>query len=207
MVDRPALPGLAESLSPVVFLIMLLSAAVYFFGEAASYGPNQIALTLAAAAGVILGIRNGYSWKELEEGMVKGISLASGAMLILLVVGALIGTWILSGIVPALIYWGLQLISPSFFFAASCAISALISFATGSSWTSVSTIGIALVGIGGALELSLPVVAGAVISGAYFGDKLSPLSDTTNLAPAMAGTCFSLRVKGICSSILMLIAA
>lgn len=195
MVDRPTRPGLAESLFPVVFLIVLLSGAVYVFGEEASYGPNQIALTLAAAAGVIVGIRNGYSWKELEEGMVKGISLASGAMLILLVVGALIGTWILSGIVPALIYWGLQLMSPSSFFAASCAISALVAFATGSSWTTVSTIGIALIGIGGALELSLPVVAGAVISGAYFGDKLSPLSDTTNLAPALAGTDLFIHIR------------
>ncbi len=188
MTDRPTRPGLAEALLPVFLLIILLSSAVYLFGDDASYGPNQIALTLASAVAVVVGIRNGYSWKELEEGMVKGISLASGAILILLVVGALIGTWILSGIVPALIYWGLQLMSPSFFFAAACAMSALVSLTTGSSWTTVSTIGIALVGIAGALELSLPAAAGAVISGAYFGDKLSPLSDTTNLAPAVAGT-------------------
>ena len=184
----PPRPGLYQSLLPVLFLIVLLSFAVYFFGADASYGPNQIALILSAAVGILLGIRNGYTWKELEEGMVKGISLASGAILILLVVGSLIGTWILSGIVPALIYWGLQILAPTFFFASACAICALISFATGSSWTTVSTIGIALVGIAAALELSLPIVAGAIISGAYFGDKLSPLSDTTNLAPAMAGT-------------------
>ena len=173
---------------PVLFLIGLLSLAVYFFGEDASYGPNQIALILSAAVGVLLGIRNGYTWKELEEGMVKGISLASGAILILLVVGSLIGTWILAGIVPAFVYWGLQILSPTFFFVSACAICALISFATGSSWTTVSTIGIALVGVAGALDLNLSVAAGAIISGAYFGDKLSPLSDTTNLAPAMAGT-------------------
>ena len=186
--QQPSRPGLYQSLLPILFLIVLLSFAVYFFGEGASYGPNQIALILAAAVGVLLGIRNGHTWKELEEGMVKGISLASGAILILLVVGSLIGTWILAGIVPAFIYWGLQILSPTFFFVSACAICALISFATGSSWTTVSTIGIALVGVAGALGLSLPVVAGAIISGAYFGDKLSPLSDTTNLAPAMAGT-------------------
>ena len=184
----PSRPGLFQSLVPVLFLIVLLSFAVYFFGEDASYGPNQIALILSAAVGVLLGIRSGYTWKELEEGIVKGISLASGAILILLVVGSLIGTWILSGIVPALIYWGLQILDPTFFFVSACAICALISFVTGSSWTTVSTIGIALVGVAVALDLSLPVVAGAIVSGAYFGDKLSPLSDTTNLAPAMAGT-------------------
>ena len=108
-------PGLYQSLVPVLFLIVLLSFAVYFFGEDASSGPNQIALILSAAVGVLLGIRNGYTWKELEEGMVKGISLASGAILILLVVGSLIGTWILAGIVPAFIYWGLQILSPTFF--------------------------------------------------------------------------------------------
>jgi NhaC family Na+:H+ antiporter len=172
----------------VLFLIALLTASVYFFGEDASYGPNQIALILSAGVAALFAMRLGFKWKEIEKGIVDGIALATGALLILLVVGSLIGTWILSGIVPGMIYWGLQILHPSIFFVAACAISGLVSFATGSSWTTVSTIGIALIGIAGALDLSVAVAAGAIISGAYFGDKLSPLSDTTNLAPAMAGT-------------------
>ena len=181
-------PSLIESLAPVLFLIALLSVSVYFFGEDASYGPNQIALILSAGVAALFAMRLGFKWKEIEKGIVDGIALATGALLILLVVGSLIGTWILSGIVPGMIYWGLQILHPSIFFVAACAISGLVSFATGSSWTTVSTIGIALIGIAGALDLSVAVAAGAIISGAYFGDKLSPLSDTTNLAPAMAGT-------------------
>ncbi len=181
-------PSLLQSLIPVATLIVLLTASVRFFGEDSSYGPNQIALILGAAVAVLIAMWNGYSWKELEQGMVEGISLATGALLILLVVGSLIGTWILAGIVPSMIYWGLQILHPAIFFPAACLICALVSVATGSSWTTASTIGIALVGIAAALGLSVAMAAGAIISGAYFGDKLSPLSDTTNLAPAMAGT-------------------
>ncbi len=181
-------PTVLESLVPVMFLITMLTASVIFFGEDSSYGPNQITLILAAGVAVLFGLRLGFTWKELEKGMVEGIALATGAILILLVVGSLIGSWILAGIVPSMIYWGLQLLHPSVFFAAACVICALVSFATGSSWTTVSTIGIALIGIAAALDLSLGIGAGAIISGSYFGDKLSPLSDTTNLAPAMAGT-------------------
>ncbi len=181
-------PTLLESLFPVAVLIGLLSASVYFFGDGSSGGPNQIALILSAGVAILVGLRLGFSWKELETGMVEGITLAMGAILILLVVGSLIGTWILAGIVPSMIYWGLQILHPSIFFPAACLICALVSVATGSSWTTASTIGIALVGIADALDLSTGMAAGAIISGAYFGDKLSPLSDTTNLAPAMAGT-------------------
>ena len=181
-------PTVWESVIPVAFLIGLLSLSVYFFGDDSSSGANQIALILSAGVATLLGLRFGYSWKELERGMVEGISLATGAILILLVVGSLIGTWILAGIVPSMIYWGLQILHPSYFFVAATVICALVSLATGSSWTTVSTIGIALIGIAAVLGLSLGVAAGAIISGAYFGDKLSPLSDTTNLAPAMAGT-------------------
>ncbi len=181
-------PTVWESLIPVALLIGLLSLSVYFFGDDSSSGANQIALILSAGVATLLGLRFGYSWKELERGMVEGISLATGAILILLVVGSLIGTWILAGIVPSMIYWGLQILHPSYFFVAATVICALVSLATGSSWTTVSTIGIALIGIAAVLGLSLGVAAGAIISGAYFGDKLSPLSDTTNLAPAMAGT-------------------
>lgn len=181
-------PHLWESLLPVIVLIGLLAASVYFFGSDSSGGPNQIALMLGACVAVLIGLRLGFDWRQMEKGIVDGISLATGALLILLIVGSLIGTWILSGIVPSMIYWGLQILSPKFFYPAATIICALVSLATGSSWTTVSTIGIALVGIAGALDLHLGIAAGAIISGAYFGDKLSPLSDTTNLAPAMAGT-------------------
>ncbi len=181
-------PSLTTSLIPVVVLIGLLAASVYLFGDGSSSGPNQIALMLAAGVAIVLGLRLGYSWKELEHGVVHGISLSMGAVLILLVVGSLIGTWILAGVVPTMIYYGLQVLSPSIFYAAACVICCLVSLATGSSWTTASTIGIALVGIATAQDLHLGVTAGAIISGAYFGDKMSPLSDTTNLAPAMAGT-------------------
>jgi Na+:H+ antiporter, NhaC family len=181
-------PGLGVALLPVAVLIGLLASSVYLFGDGSSSGPNQIALILAAGFAAVLGLRLGFSWHELQEGIVHGISLSMGAVLILLVVGSLIGTWILSGVVPTMIYYGLQVLSPGIFYAAACIICSLVALATGSSWTTASTIGIALVGIATAQNLHLGLTAGAIISGSYFGDKMSPLSDTTNLAPAMAGT-------------------
>lgn len=181
-------PGLAQSLIPVVVLIALLSASVYLYGDGSSSGPNQIALILAAMVAAALGARNGYTWKELQKGIVHGISLSTGAVLILLMVGSLIGTWILSGTVPAMIYYGLSILSPDWFYAAALIICAVVALATGSSWTTAGTIGVALIGIATVQGLHLGLAAGAIISGAYFGDKMSPLSDTTNLAPAMAGT-------------------
>jgi NhaC family Na+:H+ antiporter len=166
----------------------MLAGSVVLFGDDSSYGPNQIALILAAAVAAVLGLRQGFRWRELEAGIVHGISLAMGAILILLVVGSLIGTWILAGIVPTMIYYGLELLSPSIFFPSACILCGLVSIATGSSWTTAGTVGVALIGIATAQDLNLGLAAGAVISGAYFGDKMSPLSDTTNLAPAMAGT-------------------
>jgi NhaC family Na+:H+ antiporter len=181
-------PGLAQALIPVLFLIGLLATSVLLFGEDSSYGPNQIALILAAMVAALLGWRNGYTWKELQRGIVHGISLSTGAVLILLVVGSLIGTWILSGTVPAMIYYGLGILNPTWFYAASAIICAVVALATGSSWTTAGTVGVALIGIATVQGLHPGIAAGAIISGAYFGDKMSPLSDTTNLAPAMAGT-------------------
>jgi len=196
MSDSPRrAPTLALALLPVAVLIALLAASVYLFGDGSSQGPNQIALTLAAGVAIVIGVHLGYPWKELERGIVHGISLAMGAMLILLVVGALIGTWILSGVVPTMIDYGLKVLSPSVFYAAACVICAFVSIATGSSWTTASTIGIALVGVATAQDLNLGLTAGAIISGAYFGDKMSPLSDTTNLAPAVAGTDLFVHIR------------
>ncbi|MGF1532740.1 MAG: Na+/H+ antiporter NhaC [Bernardetiaceae bacterium] len=181
-------PALSVALLPIFFLIGLLALNVTFFNDATLDGSNQLALLLAAtlAGGIALGY--GYLWQDLLEGMITSIQSAMPSMLILLLIGSLAGTWLLSGVVPTMIYYGLQILHPSFFLVAACLISALVALGTGSSWSTIATIGIALLGIGQTLGMDEGWVAGAIISGAYFGDKLSPLSDTTNLAPAMAGT-------------------
>ncbi|NHH89566.1 Na+/H+ antiporter NhaC [Pseudoalteromonas sp. MB47] len=176
-----------DALIPITVLVCLLGAAVYLFGDNSSSGPNQIALLFATFTAALIGLKNGYTWKKLEQAMIEGITLSLGAIIILLMVGALIGTWLLSGTVPTLIYYGLQIINPSWFYAASCLICGIVAMSIGSSWTTAATIGVALLGVATGLGLEPVVTAGAVISGAYFGDKLSPLSETTNLAPAVAG--------------------
>lgn len=180
--------SLLDALIPIFILIGLLSFSVFLYGSDSSYGPNQIALLFAMFIAVIVGIKNGYSWKEIEQGIIKGISLSLGAILILLAVGALIGSWMLSGTVPTLIYYGLELLNPSLFLAASCLICGIVAMSIGSSWTTAATVGVALMGVASGMGISEAMTAGAVISGAYFGDKISPLSETTNLAPAVAGT-------------------
>ncbi|WP_246615881.1 Na+/H+ antiporter NhaC [Aquimarina litoralis] len=161
---------------------------VYFaFGDDALSGSNQFILLLGAAVAAIVGFFNKVSYKQMMEEIAKNVKSTTGALLILLMVGSLAGTWLISGIIPTMIYYGLQILNPTIFLAACVIICAIISIATGSSWTTSATVGIALIGIGDTLGISLGMTAGAVISGAYFGDKMSPLSDTTNLAPAMAG--------------------
>lgn len=175
------------SLAPIALLVGMLASAVSLFGADASYGPNQIALVIAAGAASLVGLYRGIAWEAVQDGMAAGIRVGLSAILILLAVGALIGSWILSGTVPAMIYYGVSLLNPSIFYAACAIISALASVSIGSSWTVAGTIGIGLVGISNSYGLSPAITAGAIISGAYFGDKLSPLSDTTNLAAACAG--------------------
>ena len=179
----PRMPTLIEALIPVVLMMFFLGYSILKFG--ASPHIPLIGGTIIAS---VMGIRLGYSWQELEDGLIFGITLALKACLILLIIGTLIGTWILSGIVPTMIYWGLKVLSPSIFLLATALICSLVSLATGSSWSTAGTVGVALIGVGKGLGVPLPMVAGAIISGSYFGDKMSPLSDTTNLAPAMAGT-------------------
>ena len=162
----------------------MLAGTVYVFGLD-SFGPNQVALIMAAAVAAMIGIKNGHSWKEIEQGMIDTIAVSLQSLLILLMVGALIGSWILSGTVPSMIYYGVQLMSPDYFYLTACLVCALLGFSIGSSWTVAGTLGIGLMGIAAALDLSLAASAGAIISGAYFGDKLSPLSETTNLAAAV----------------------
>ena len=181
-------PSLLQALTPLAVLVLLLSLSVWFFGADSSQGANQIALILSACVAALVAIRNGESWSDIQEAIVRGISTAMAAILILFAIGALIGTWSLAGTVPAMIYYGLKVLSPTVFYPTACLICAFTSVAIGSSWTTAGTLGIGLMGIAQGLGLSPEITAGAVISGAYFGDKMSPLSDTTNLAPAVAGT-------------------
>ena len=171
---------------PLLCLILLLSYNVFVFGDSAMDGSNQFILLLGASVGIFIGIRSGISFKKMINYVSSNLKSITGAILILLLVGSLSGTWLISGIIPSLIYYGLQVLNPNVFLPSCLVICAVISLSTGSSWTTSATVGIALIGIGKALGIPSGMVAGAVISGAYFGDKLSPLSDTTNLAPAVS---------------------
>jgi Na+:H+ antiporter, NhaC family len=184
----PTTPSVLQALIPVFVLICLLSFSVYLFGEDASSGANQIALCVGAIVASIIGWRNGQTWQQIEENIISGVTVALKPIFILFSVGLLIGSWILSGTVPTMIYYSLKILDPAIFYAASCLICGLIALSIGSSWTVAGTVGIALIGAAAGLGLSLEITAGAIISGAYFGDKMSPLSETTNLAPAVAGT-------------------
>lgn len=177
-----------EALIPVFALVIMLFFNVFYvFGDSALDGSNQFILLLGAAVAAIVGFRNKVSYKKMLAEVAENVKSTTGALLILLMVGALSGTWLISGVIPSMIYYGLQILNPTIFLAACVVICAIISVATGSSWTTAATVGIALVGIGNTLNIGAGMTAGAVLSGAYFGDKMSPLSDTTNLAPAMAG--------------------
>lgn len=190
-------PSLLDALLPIGVLVVLLSLSVYLFGDGSSSGPNQIALMSAAFVAGLVGLKNGLRWSEIEEGILAGIHMAMKANLILLAVGALIGTWILAGTVPTMIWFGLKLISAEYFYVTSCLICALTALSIGSSWTVAGTLGIGLMGVAAGLGLDPAITAGAIISGAYFGDKLSPLSDTTNLAPAAAGADLFAHIRNM----------
>jgi NhaC family Na+:H+ antiporter len=182
-VAQPRLPSLAVSLVPAVSLVGLLYVSIAQMG-----GSGHVPLIAAAAiAGLISHLVLGRSWSEIEAGLTHSVSHALPAIFILMAVGLLIGVWIAAGVVPLLIYYGLQILAPSYFLAAACLACAAISLTTGSSWSTAATVGLALIGVGRALGVSDAMTAGAVVSGAYFGDKMSPLSDTTNLASATAG--------------------
>ncbi len=188
-----------EALIPVFALIGMLAYNVLFAyngpDDNALGGSNQFILLLGGAVAATMGYFTKVPFHKMLDEVTNNIKSTAGAILILLMVGALAGTWMVSGIIPSMIYYGLQILSPAVFLPATLIICSVISIATGSSWTTSATVGIALIGIGGALGFDLGMVAGAVISGAYFGDKLSPMSDTTNLAPAMAGTDLFTHIK------------
>jgi NhaC family Na+:H+ antiporter len=180
---------LALALTPLLVLMLLLWFNVgQVFGDDALSGSNQVILMLSAFVAAALGVMNGTRVEAVFEKIKANVHDTSQAIYILILIGGLAGTWLIGGVVPAMIYYGLDLINVSFFLPTAVIIAALVSLSTGSSWSTTATVGIALMGIGQTIGIPAPVVAGAVISGAYFGDKLSPLSDTTNLAPAMAGT-------------------
>jgi NhaC family Na+:H+ antiporter len=188
-------PSLLIALIPVIFLIVLLSVNVWIFGDDTISGSNQLTLLFAASVAAVLGVFYKVKFKDMLDGAVESISSAMGALIILLLIGSLAGTWMMSGIVPSMIFYGLELLNPTIFLFAACIICSIVSLATGSSWSTIATIGIAMLGIGNALGINDGLIGGAIISGAYFGDKMSPLSDTTNLAPAMAGTDLISHIK------------
>tara|TARA_B100000767_G_scaffold50479_1_gene45624 strand:+ start:380 stop:1843 length:1464 start_codon:yes stop_codon:yes gene_type:complete len=187
--------SLKESLFPIILLIVFLSFNVYVYGDDAMGGSNQFILLVGAAAGIALGIYKGFKFSNMMNQVAENLKSVTGAIVILLFVGALSGTWLISGIIPSMIYYGLKILHPSIFLPACLIICAIISIATGSSWTTSATVGIALIGISKAIGIPVEMSAGAIISGAYFGDKLSPLSDTTNLAPAISGSDLFTHIK------------
>ncbi len=184
----PRPPSLIDALVPCLTLIVLLGLSYLLFGEAASLGPNQIALVFCSLVAAGMAYKNGMPWSGIREAVVQGIATGLPAIMILLCVGALIGAWALSGTIISMVYYGLMLLSPNYFYATTALVCAVVAFGIGSSWTVAGTIGIGLMGVAAHMELSPAITAGAIISGAYFGDKASPLSDTVNLAAATAGS-------------------
>lgn len=177
--------SIGVALLPIIFLVLLLSINVFIYGDDSLNGTNQFILILSGLFGASIGFIYKVSYKKILTSISNSVKSVTGALLILLFVGALAGTWMISGIIPAMVYYGLKILDPNIFLPACIIICSIISVATGSSWTTSATVGIALVGIGKALGIPAGMVGGAVIAGAYFGDKLSPLSDTTNLAAAV----------------------
>lgn len=182
-IKTPRKPSLGEALTPLVSMAVLLGVGYGWLG----YPVEILLLTSAGVAGA-MALRLGYGWRDMEAGIVAALAKAMPAMLILISVGALIGTWIAAGTIPMLIYYGLEIISPRFFLLTACVICSIISVTTGTSWGTVGTLGVALIGVASGLGIPMGAAAGAIVSGAYFGDKLSPFSDTTNLAPVVAGS-------------------
>jgi NhaC family Na+:H+ antiporter len=184
---RPRAPSLADAVLAVAVLIALIALTIALFGVSATDGPLQVALLLSAAFASLLAFKNGYTVAAVAEAAIGGVTAAMGAIFILLAVGALIGTWNMAGTIPTVVDYGIRLLNPSIFFVATAAICAVVGLITGSSWTTAGTLGVAFVGMASVLGVSKPIAAGAVICGAYFGDKMTPLSETTILVPKLVG--------------------
>ena len=179
---------------PILVLIFLLGCNLILFENAMS-GPNQFALLIAAVIASVIGNLRGKKYYDIFDGILESVKSSINAIIILLIIGGLTSSWILSGVVPAMIYYGVELINPDYFLLTSCVICAIVSISTGSSWTTAATIGIALMSVGELLGVNRGLVAGSIISGAYFGDKMSPLSETTNLAPSVSGSDLIEHIK------------
>jgi hypothetical protein len=190
-------PTLLDALIPILALIIFLGGAIFLYGDEAISGPTQVALILCTVIAGLVGLKNGHRWADMGHAAVEGISTAMGAIFILLAVGALVGTWMMSGTIATLVHLGIQWLNPDWYYLACVIICALLALSIGSSWTVVGTLGVGLIGIANALGVSPEITAGAVISGSYFGDKMSPLSETTNLAPAVAGIDLFTHIKGM----------
>jgi NhaC family Na+:H+ antiporter len=184
---QPTPPSMLDALAPIVVLILLIALTIASFGVGATDGPLQVALMLSAAFASLVALKNGYTSAALAEAAVGGVTTAVGAIFILLSVGALIGTWNMAGTIPTVVDYGVRLLNPSIFFLATAAICAIVGMVTGSSWTTAGTLGVAFVGMAGVMGVSEATAAGAVICGAYFGDKMTPLSETTILVPRLVG--------------------
>jgi len=180
-------PTLLDAVLPIAVLIALIATTIAIFGVGATDGPLQIALFLSAAFASLIAFKNGYTVASVADAAVGGVTTAVGAIFILLAVGALMGTWNMAGTIPTVVHYGVGLLSPTFFYVATAAICALVGMVTGSSWTTAGTLGVAFVGMAKVLGVSEAIAAGAVISGAYFGDKMTPLSETTILVPSLVG--------------------
>jgi len=187
--------SLFDSLAPIFILIILLYINVSIYGDSSIEGSNQFILIIGASIAFIFGIKNKIKSQEIFSTISENLKSISTPIIILLLVGALSGTWLVSGIIPSMIYYGLKLVNVSFFLPTCVIISSIVALSTGSSWSTSATVGIGLIGIGKALGFDLGIVAGAIISGAYFGDKMSPLSDTTNLAAAVSGSNLFEHIK------------
>lgn len=181
-------PSLLDALIPLVFMILLLATSIVLFGLDAALGPLQVALLMSAVVAAVVAHKNGHSWERLGEEIVKGISLAMTAIMILLMVGALIGVWNMSGTIATMVYYGVKYIDPSWFYLAAALLTGIVGIVTGSSWTTAATLGVAFIGMANAIGADVAITAGAVISGAYFGDKMTPLSETTILTPQIVGS-------------------
>ena len=194
--ETPKVPHPFVASIPILVLIALLAVAIHLFGSDSLSGGSQIALILGTAVCVAISMTvYRVPWNAFETRITKTIGNVAITLLILLAVGMLSGSWMISGVVPTLIYYGVQIMSPQFFLVSACFICALVSLLSGSSWTTVATIGVALLGISEALGISTAWTAGAIISGAYFGDKMSPLSDTTILASSATGTDLFVHIR------------
>ncbi len=183
------------ALLPVILLVMVLSFNVYVYGDSALDGSSQLIIILITGLTAAIGLKRGVTWSVQQKRVVATIGNAMPSILILLLVGALASIWLLSGTVPILVYYGVKLLSPSVFLVAACIVCAITSVVSGSSWSTAATIGVAMVGVGRALEIPDGMIGGAIISGSYFGDKISPLSDTTNLAAGVTETDLFVHIK------------